>query len=246
MPEVDYSQFLYRRSVPPEYDDKRKRSRKDKPEKKPRKGKQVFVVTLCIVLCFAIVFCCVDFFAGGRLVKSVYSMMVKPEYVYYLAACSFPTREMAHAGVLAAENGGGAGYMTLEETYLVFYNLYFEKTEAENVVAKHGAYFVYELSYASSDTDLCNAIDAFLRETSDVINGVDAGTAGENALFDTLNAHRIILSSFDRQEEKKQLFLTYCLGCIDGLYDASSRSSMLHKTRHALCAVLFAARDALS
>ena len=248
MPEVDYSQFLYRRPVSPDDDerpekhDRKKRNRKDKSA-----AKRFFVVFLCILLCFGITFCVTDFFSGGKLLKKVYALMVKPQYAYYLVCSSFPTREMAHAGVLAAESGGGAGYLLYEESYLVFYDVYFDKPTAETVATRNDAYFVYETAFSTSDTDLAGAIDKLLRNVSAILGELDAGTSGENALREELSAQKIIFSSFSRDEERKAALIDFTLACLDGIEPGiTSRTTLLFRTRHALCSVLFTARDAFS
>ena len=203
---------------------------------------------VCIILCFSIVFLSVDFFSGGKLIRAVYSTMVKTKYDYYFVAASYPTREKANAGVLLAEKTGGAGYLVSEDgAFTVVLGVYTGEEDAKKVVEKNKATFVYAFSFSSSDTDLSGTVDKFVKEGVVILEKIDAGAFGDNTLRTFIDTYSVIFASFEREETEKKSFLSFVLSCLEGLDPGTTdRTSLLFQTRHMLCAVLFAARDALS
>ena len=189
-----------------------------------------------------------DFFAKGKVTRSIYSLIVKTEYVYYFVASSYATRDMAHAGALAAENAGGAGYMFAENgSYYVLYGVYHSKTDAQKVIDRNTNYFLFTLSYKVSDTKLANLIDGLVRDVSLSLNGMDAGTFTEGSLQTVLNNYSLLFAAFESDNDEEIALSSFVLSCLQGLSPGiTERTALLFQTRHMLCSVLFCARDTFS
>lgn len=244
MTEVDYSRFIYQPNcAKPPSDDKRKREKKRKSG-----GKKVFTVIIAVVLCFAILFFCVDFFAKGSLTEGIYSLMRKTGYSYYAVCRSYPTRETAHAGALLAENGGGAGYLFSENgDYYVIFGIFAEKTDAQSVASKNSDTFIYSLSYSTTSTDIAGLIDSFVRDMSIYLDNVDDGTFTENSLAMARDDYIVLFSSYEPKNDKETSLVSFILSCLDEIAPGTTeRASLLFRTRHMLCSVLFAARETFS
>ena len=203
MDEVDYSRYLYR----PEQPTRPPKQGKDRsPKHRPVRPtwKRVVTIVIVVVVCFSILFLWVDFFAKGNVTRSIYSLIVKTEYVYYFVASSYATRDMAHAGALAAENAGGAGYLFAENgNYYVLYGVYHSKTDAQKVIDRNTNYFLYTLSYKVSDTELANLIDGLIRDVSLSLNGMDAGTFTEGSLQTVLNNYSLLFAAFESDNDEE-------------------------------------------
>lgn len=244
MNEVDYSRFIYQPNCgKPPSKEPRKR------EKKPKSGKKkVFTVIIAVVLCFAILFLCVDFFAKGSLSDAIFSLMKKTSYSYYAVCRSYPTRETAHAGALLAENGGGAGYLFSENgDYYVIFGVYCDKTDAQSVSSKNADTFVYSLSYSTSSTELANMIDSFVRETSSYLANVDDGSFTENSLSSVRDNYIVLFSSYKCKNDKEESLVSFIVSCLREISPGTTkRAQLLFTTRHMLCSVLFSSREAFS
>lgn len=244
MDEVDYSRFLYKpySPEPPE-----KKKHKDFSEKKSGK-KKVFTVIIVILLCFAILFVCVDFFSKGKIFDSIYSLIAKTQYSFYCVVRSYPTRDMAHAGALLAENGGGAGYLFSENgDFFVVFNIYSDKSDADSVSAKNLNSFVYTLSFSTSSTKLANLIDDFIREINSCLNQIDSGTFSDGTLSALKDNYLVLFSAVEPKNEKETSLVSFIVSCLNSISPGTTeRTSLLFQTRHMICSVLFSSRDAFS
>ena len=252
MDEVDYSQFYYRpednnRDKPP----KREKKRPDRSEKS-RKKNFVLIIT-AVIMCFAILFLCVDFFGKGFLIKKIGSLFNKTEYSYYLVVASFPTRDTAYAGSLTAETSGGAGYtFKSDNSYLVALSAYSSEPDARSVASKNGAaYFVHTLSFSTDDVETANLIDKFIRETDTCCYKIESGLLTESELNTTLNNYKVLFS--DLSEKKKtdentssSDLLDFIVNSISGINAGiTNRTQLLFQLRYCMCTTLFSARESL-
>lgn len=244
MDEVDYSQFLYRPGeAPKEPKPEKKRRKNDRPDR--GKGKRAALVVIVVLLCFSLLFMCVDFFAKGKVTKGIYSLISKAEYEYYLVAASYPTRDMAHAGALLAENAGGAGYLFAENgDYFVVFGVYTSQPDAQKVIDRNGTFFLYTLSFSTANTDLANLVDGLVRNVSVALDGMDAGTFTESGLQTVLNNYVVLFSAYETDGERENALKSFVLSCLNGLDPGiTERTSLLFRTRHMLCSVLFSSRE---
>ncbi len=244
MDEIDYSRFLYR----PTGEEPPKEPKKCKEENKSPKKRKVFTVVIATILCFAILFLCVDFFSKGKIREVISSIIKSHSYTYYAVVRSFPTRDMAHAGVLLAENGGGAGYLFTENgDYIVIYGIYQDKPTAETVSKKNNLYYVYTLNYKSSNSELANLIDEFFRETSVCLDNIDGGTFSESSLSAVKDGYLVRFSALETKNDKEKSLVAFIISCLTSLnVGTTERTALLFQTRHMLCSVLFTAKDAFS
>lgn len=248
MDEVDYSQFIYRQPSfqPPE--NKPRRNRPEEPNEKKTRLKRGVTVVIVTLLCFSIVFFCVDFFSKGKIIRSIYSALVKNEYTYYMVACSYPTRDMAHAGTLLAENSGGAGYFFSENgDYIVIFTFFTSKTDAQKVLDKNKNFFLYTVSYSTSDTELGNLLDSFVRDVGVALDKFDEGTFSESGVKTVLDNYIVLFSAYETEEEEKIELVSFVSSCLNRLDPGTTdRVSLLFQARHMVCSVLFSARDTFS
>lgn len=244
MDEVDYSKFLYKPDSP--LKPPKPENKSQKKERKPRsRGKKAVTVVIVVILCFSILFVCVDFFAKGKITRSIYSLMIKHEYSYYLVTSSYPTRDMAHAGALLAENGGGAGYLFSENgDFFVAFQVSVSKTDAQKIVDRNANYFLYTLSYSTSQTNFANLIDGFVRDVGIALDGMDAGTFTESGLQTVFTNYSVLFSAFEPESDEETSLQTFILSCLNSLGPGvTERTALLFQTRHMLCSVLFSARE---
>lgn len=251
MDEVDYSQFYYRpnndRKEPP------KRENKHGNRNGKRKKKNYILLISAIILCFAILFLCVDFFGKGFLIKKIGSIFNKTEYSYYLVVSSFPTRDTAYAGSLTAETSGGAGYtFKSDKSYLVALSVYVSEPDASRVVAKNGAsYFVHTLSFSASDSETANLIDKFIRDLDACCYKIESGLLTESELNGILNNYKIMFSDLSEEKKADENINSYELLAfiIDSLSDinagVTNRTKLLFQLRYCMCSSLFSAQKAL-
>lgn len=248
MDEVDYSKFLYKPvspSSPPKREEKR--PKKERPEKK-RKGGKILLAVIVVLLCFALLFLCVDFFAKGNVTKKIYSMMSKNEYSYFLVASSYPTREMARAGSLLAEQNGGAGYLFTENgDYIVVFGVYTSQPNAQKVMEKNTSTFLYTLSYSTSRKELGNLVDTLVRDVCIALDKMDEGTFTESGLRNVFQNYVILFSAYECETDEEKELVGFILSCLNGLDPGiTERTNLLFQTRHMLCSVLFSARETLA
>lgn len=249
MDEIDYTPFLYQKSSDrPTPASKKEKKEKRRSTSEKGRGKTVFVVVVAVLLCFAIVFFCADFFTNGNLLKKIYAGIVKHEYVYYCVAIAYPTRETALAGVLLSEKNGGAGYLVADDnTYTVLSGIYTEKTDAQQIADKNTGSYVYTLRYKTSATDLANLTDEFVRETATVVTGLDAGTFSDAALSSHFNRYAVLFSSYQTDNEKEREYVSFVVSCLQSIESGvTERATVLFRVRHMLCATIYAAMDTFS
>lgn len=244
MDEIDYSRFLYR----PIKDEPPQKPKRNREEKKPGKTRKIFTVIIVTVICFALLFLCVDFFSKGKIRDVLLSAIKSRSYSFYAVVRSFPTRDMAHAGVLLAENGGGAGYLFTENSnFIVIYGIYSDKTEAETVAKKDNLYYVYTLTIKTSNTELGKLLDEFFKETNVCLNNVDGGNFTESSLSTLKDGYLVRFSAIKTKNDKERSLVSFIVSCLNSLnVGTTERTALLFQTRHMLCSILFSAKDAFS
>lgn len=243
MDEVDYSQFLYNR--PPSAPEPPVTHHRERRREKKGRGKTAVLIVVTVLLCFSILFFCVDFFSNGKLVKGIYGKIVKNEYTFYCVAIAYPTRETARAGVLLSEENGGAAYLIAEEKdFVVLSGVYCDKTSAEKVAEKNASFFTYTVKFATRDTALGNLIEKFVKETTVCIEKTETGEYNENLLSSHINNYSILFSSFEADSEEKKDYLSFLTSCLHSVEPGvTERAIVLFRLRHMLCSAIFSAKD---
>ncbi len=155
---------------------------------------------------------------------------------------------MAHAGVLLAENGGGAGYLFTENSnFIVIYGIYSDKTEAETVAKKDNLYYVYTLTIKTSNTELGKLLDEFFKKTNVCLNNVDGGNFTESSLSTLKDGYLVRFSAIKTKNDKERSLVSFIVSCLNSLnVGTTERTALLFQTRHMLCSILFSAKDAFS
>lgn len=189
MPEVDYSQFYYRREG-----DKEKTPPPER--KKPKRSKRPLLVIFVLVLLFGIIFFAADLFTDGYILSSVKDALSKNDYEYYFVVTQVSGRDTAHAKSLLVRQGGGSGYiMTGEEGFLVVYSVYFERSEAEAVASKNTGTYVYAKGFSSDDREFYNTLGVCMGTLLSSSDDLEKGTLSESEFFGrTEDAKNTLLS----------------------------------------------------
>ncbi len=237
MPEkVDYSQFYYRREK------EEKKPSEEEKEKKPKKKRRFFGTVAVVLLCFALVFVCADFFGKGFLTEGLKKVFQGASYTYYVLAKPSVSRFTAYADSLEIKQKGGAGYVFCDDGYYVAYDVYPDKATALAVQKKNPSSTVYSLSYRTKQTDVAAELDLMVCDFSSALSSWEKGELTEGELTSLKNAYRTSLES-----RKPSCCDETCLSVLnlatDGLADfdfaSCDKISVLSDMRYFLCCVVF-------
>jgi hypothetical protein len=242
MDDIDYTRYLYKKSG-------RENVVKEKKHR-PHSVKRIVVSVIAVILCFAIVLLCADFFGKGKIFDKLSSYFKNTEYDYYFVAASFPTRETAYAVSVAAVQSGGGGYLFTDgNAYIVAYSAYTELSDAESVAAKNSSssFFVYTLSYKTSDTDFANAIDSFARDIASCCVSLENGSLTESDLNAVIDNYSKLFSAFDDLNESETHLASFIVSALSSIQiGITQRTELLFRLRHSVCSVLVSARETFS
>lgn len=240
MPEVDYSEFYYRRDPPEDRDGARRDT--ERCDKKPkRKLSGVISAVLIVILLSGIVFFAADFFMKGRLISEVKGALRGNDYEYYLVVCDCDGRDKAYAQSLLVKQGGGSGYIVSGEKYLVVYSPFTDRAEAEAVVKKNDGTYVYIVDFSSKDVDFYNSFHTEIELLIDALADFEKGRLTDSDAYAAFKAskERLALLQKDDLSSEKAAVVEYAIGSIDGLdFAKGAKISFLSDARYVLSGVI--------
>lgn len=225
MSEVDYTQFVYKKTVNKKEDKKEGKQVQKKevntPAFKKSKSNKLFVVVV-VLLCFGLVFFSVDFFRNGQLTNLIANAFKGNSYNYYMVVSEHPTRELAYEQSNIIKEGGGSGYVWHEEKYFVVYSLYMEKSQATTVANKNTRAYVKSLSYTSKNTETFNFCNSLISTLSTASYDYEIGKLTESELLSITTAKldeaKLLKEKLQKANSKQRLnLLNLTIECLNNI-----------------------------